>query len=77
MTRLTLASGLAVRIDRGRCVCSENCARLAPMTFETDEDGLVTFLAGPFDSDTAIREAAATCPASAISVETADSGADR
>ncbi len=67
-TRRAAIAGLTVAIDRMRCVCSEFCARIAPRTFETDEDGLVAFLSGPFDDEAALREAAASCPASAISI---------
>ncbi len=66
--RITVTAGLTVAIDRGRCVCSEFCARIAPRTFETDENGLVAFLQGPFDDEAALREAAASCPSSAISI---------
>ncbi|ODT89979.1 MAG: hypothetical protein ABS78_00970 [Phenylobacterium sp. SCN 70-31] len=63
---------MRVRIDRNRCVCSESCARLAPNTFETDDEGLVTLLAGPFDGETAVRAAAANCPVAAIILEPVD-----
>ncbi len=69
MTRSLLAApGLQVVIDRTRCVCSETCARIAPHTFETDDSGLVSFLPGPFDTEAALRQAAASCPASAITI---------
>ncbi|MCC7268518.1 MAG: ferredoxin [Caulobacteraceae bacterium] len=58
-----------VRVDRMRCVCSEFCTYIAPNTFETDGEGLVTLLAGSTDSEAAVREAARNCPASAITVE--------
>lgn len=67
-TRRAVTGGVQVVIDRSRCVCSETCARIAPHTFETDESGLVSFLPGPFDPEAALREAAASCPASAITV---------
>ncbi|WP_372785256.1 ferredoxin [Phenylobacterium sp.] len=63
-------SGLRVRIDRARCVCSETCASLAPQTFETDEQGLVRLLDGGSDPEAAIRTAVAACPVQAISIET-------
>lgn len=66
--RTVPASGVLVTIDRGRCVCSEFCMRIAPRTFETDDNGLVAFLAGPFDDEARLREAAASCPSSAISI---------
>lgn len=62
------AGSVTVTVDRTRCVCAEFCTRIAPRTFETDENGLVALLAGPFDDEAALREAAATCPASAISI---------
>jgi ferredoxin len=69
MSAERVIGGLRVRVDRGRCVCSEFCMRTAPNTFETDEEGLVTLLAGSSDSEAAVREAARNCPASAITVE--------
>lgn len=69
MSTERVIGGLRVRVDRGRCVCSEFCTRTAPGVFETDEEGLVALLAGPFDSEAAVREAALNCPASAITVE--------
>lgn len=75
MTLAHLGGGLRLRIDRGRCVCSETCTRLAPHTFETDDLGLVTLLPGPLDPHTAIREAAASCPAAAITLEADGLGA--
>jgi ferredoxin len=70
MDRLDHPSGLRVRIDRGRCVCSETCAGLAPQTFETDEQGLVRLLDGGSDPQSAVRTAVAACPVQAISLET-------
>lgn len=70
MTALA-AADLTVVIDRTRCVCAEFCTRIAPRTFETDDSGLVALLSGPFDDESALREAAATCPAGAISITTA------
>lgn len=66
------AGQITLFIDRMRCVCSEFCARIAPRTFETDENGLATFLSGPFDDEVALREAAASCPSSAISIKIKD-----
>ncbi len=64
-----MGSVFNIRIDRARCVCSEYCARLAPHTFETDDEGLVTLLEGGDDGEAAIRAAAAACPVQAISIE--------
>jgi len=59
----------SIHVDRQRCVCSEYCARLAPHTFETDDEGLVVMLPGPLDAIEAIRAAAAACPVQAITLE--------
>jgi len=69
-----MPAGLVIRVDRTRCVCSEYCARLAPTTFETDDEGLVHLLEGGQDSEQAIRAAADSCPVRAISIETATIG---
>ncbi|MDB5434568.1 MAG: putative ferredoxin [Phenylobacterium sp.] len=69
MDTLDHPSGLRVRIDRGRCVCSETCAGLAPDTFETDDEGLVRLLDGGSDPEPAVRNAVAACPVQAISIE--------
>ncbi len=69
MDALIHPAGLRVTVDRGRCVCSETCTSLAPLTFETDDDGLVRLLEGGADTEAAIRNAAACCPVQAIRVE--------
>lgn len=69
MAALLHPSGLRVTIDRGRCVCSETCTSMAPQTFETDDEGLVRLLDGGSDLESAVRNAAASCPVQAIRVE--------
>lgn len=72
MRTLDHPSGLRVTIERARCVCSENCNRMAPRTFETDALGLVAFLSGEGDDERALREAVQSCPVRAITVTTKD-----
>jgi ferredoxin len=69
-----MPAGFTVRVDRTRCVCSEYCARLAPSTFETDDEGLVHLLDNSDDSEISIRSAAASCPVNAITIEEQSTG---
>lgn len=69
-----MAPAFSIRVDRTRCVCSEYCARLAPGTFETDDEGLVHLLDNSLDSESAIRAAADACPVRAITIEDQDIG---
>lgn len=69
-----MTNALLIRVDRTRCVCSENCARLAPGTFETDDEGLVQILENSPDSESAVRAAADACPVRAITVEVQNIG---
>lgn len=60
---------MRVRVDREACCGSGQCAMIAPEVFDQDEDdGLVLLLdaAPPEPAHPAVREAAAVCPASAI-----------
>ena len=60
-----------VRVDESRCVAAGQCVLAAPDVFDQrDEDGIVSVLQpapDPADDD-AVREAAALCPAGAITV---------
>lgn len=57
-----------IRLDRQRCIGAENCARLAPSTFDT-QDGAVILLPEPHDTEDRIRAAAEACPMQAIHLE--------
>ena len=63
---------LHVSVDREKCCGAGQCVLLAPAVFDQGEnDGIVVLLdprpAGPLHA--AVREAAAVCPTSAISVD--------
>ncbi|MFM9443655.1 ferredoxin [Streptomyces acidiscabies] len=60
-----------VAVDRSLCCGAGNCVLVAPGVFDQDEDdGVVVLLTEtPAAADlSAVREAAAMCPASAITV---------
>jgi ferredoxin len=59
-----------IDIDTDRCIGAGQCALAAPGVFTQDDDGLSTLLPGREDGagDPMVREAARTCPVSAITV---------
>jgi ferredoxin len=63
-----MAAPAIIRIDPDKCICSQNCVRLAPRTFDIGEDDIAMHLAGPDDPIERIREAVAACPVGAISI---------
>ncbi|MGW0688454.1 ferredoxin [Streptomyces sp. NPDC002754] len=66
---------LNVDVDQDKCCGAGACVLSAPEVFDQrDEDGVVTLLAPePAPADhTAVREAAAMCPTSAIHVSETD-----
>ncbi|SPF01575.1 ferredoxin [Streptomyces sp. MA5143a] len=68
---------MKVRVDTTRCCGAGQCVLLAPEVFDQrDEDGIVVLLtpepAPPHHP--AVREAAAVCPTSAITVAEEGSG---
>ncbi|MFD0007459.1 ferredoxin [Streptomyces sp. NPDC127178] len=63
---------MKVNVDQGRCCGAGQCVLIAPEVFDQrDEDGIVTLLEpSPADGlQAAAREAAAVCPASAITID--------
>ncbi|WP_099023791.1 ferredoxin [Mycolicibacterium palauense] len=63
---------MKVTVDQAKCVSAGNCVAHAPDVFDQDEDdGSVVLLddSPPADRAEAVREAAAACPAMAISIE--------
>jgi ferredoxin len=60
-----------VIVDQDACICSGQCVLAAPDVFDQSEDGFVVLLddqpPGGLAED--VRQAAATCPALAITVE--------
>ncbi|CAL9655333.1 ferredoxin [Streptomyces sp. Tu 3180] len=68
-----------ITIDHDRCIGAGQCALVAPAVFDQrDEDGLAVLLADPPGDDqrAAVREAAESCPLSAISVREDRGAAD-
>lgn len=63
---------MKVNVDQGRCCGAGQCVLIAPEIFDQrDEDGIVTLLEpSPVEGlQAAAREAAAVCPASAITID--------
>jgi ferredoxin len=63
---------MKVFIDQDKCVASGQCVLTAPDVFDQrDEDGIVVLLNPdpPADRADDVRQAAAVCPALAITVE--------
>jgi ferredoxin len=65
-----------ITVDQDRCVGSAYCQRIAPATFDLDDDGIAFVVgndaagtdAAGTDAAAAVREAEAACPSTAISV---------
>ncbi|WP_149829546.1 ferredoxin [Streptomyces tailanensis] len=62
---------MKVRVDEAKCCGAGQCALIAPEVFDQREDGIVVLLEpGPApDRHSAVREAAAVCPAAAIALD--------
>ena len=63
---------MRVTIDQDKCVASGSCVAAAEAVFDQrDEDGIVVLLNPdpPADLAAEVREAAAVCPAAAISIQ--------
>ncbi len=63
---------MKVNVEQGRCCGAGQCVLIAPEVFDQgDEDGIVTLLepSPAADLHPAVREAAAVCPASAITID--------
>ncbi|MGW6911463.1 ferredoxin [Streptomyces sp. NPDC054940] len=63
---------MKVNVDQGLCCGAGQCVLIAPEVFDQrDEDGIVTLLeVNPAaDVHAAVREAAAVCPAAAITID--------
>lgn len=70
-----MAHKLKVKVDRDLCMGSGNCARLAPGTFELDDEN-ISVVTDPSATDAErLRQAERNCPTSSITVTEA-SGAD-
>jgi ferredoxin len=63
---------MKVSVINGRCIGAGQCVALAPDVFDQrDEDGVVVLLdeRPPEEQEADVRQAAAVCPAQAITVE--------
>jgi ferredoxin len=58
-------------IDKGLCIGCELCVQICPGVFFMAGDGFAEVLAGPVPAihETTCKEAAESCPASAIMIE--------
>jgi ferredoxin len=55
-----------VVVDRAECMGAGNCAAAAPLTFDTDDEGLVVLLDLTASSIDELRAAEQNCPSGAI-----------
>lgn len=63
--------GVRVVVDRNKCINSGMCTAIAPETFELDDAGNLVVLLPALDNAVlveGVRDAAACCPAEAISL---------
>jgi ferredoxin len=63
-----------VAVDKGTCIGSAVCVGTAPGRFALDARQRSEPVAAETDPDEAVRDAAASCPAEAISLVDADTG---
>ena len=60
---------LKVKVDRMLCIGTADCTKIAPNTFELDDEAKSVVKKQNGDSDNRIIEAAKVCPVLAITVE--------
>lgn len=60
------------KVDRTLCIGTADCTRIAPNTFELDDEAKATVKKQNVDTDEKILEAAKACPVLAIIVEDKD-----
>lgn len=61
---------MKVTVDRDACIGCGLCAGICPEVFEMDEENIAKVIAQPNEgTEASAREAADSCPVSAISVE--------
>ena len=63
---------LKVKVDRLLCIGTDDCTKIAPNTFELDDEAKAVVKKQNGDSDEKILEAAKICPVLAIIVEDDD-----
>jgi ferredoxin len=59
-------AGYRVEVIRERCLSTANCLATAPGYFALDEDGIATVTATGGESEEAVLNAVAECPAAAL-----------
>lgn len=61
-------AGLTIRIDRGRCIGTANCIKVAPGVFALDNGNVVSFTPASAAIDQArLIDACSVCPVDALS----------
>ena len=64
---------LTIRIDRGTCIGTGNCMKVAPEAFEFDAENIVAFQGNPAAIERErLIEACQVCPVDALTVIDAD-----
>jgi ferredoxin len=62
-------SGLTIRIDRGMCISTSNCMKVAPEVFEFDAENICAFKSRPPDiKRERLIDACDVCPVDALIV---------
>jgi ferredoxin len=67
---------LKVTVDTSLCVSNHMCIHAAPGVFQVDPDGTTVVIDPNGDAAEAVIDAGLNCPAGAIGVFDADTGAD-
>lgn len=61
--------GLTIRIDRGQCIATTNCIKLAGDVFVLDGERICSFVSAPGDAEhERLIEACRVCPVQALIV---------
>ena len=59
---------MKVSVDKQKCIGCGTCIAIAPESFKLGDDGKVQTLEPMGDSEAKVKEAAESCPVSAITV---------
>ncbi len=65
---MTPGRTVTVVVDRDACMGSGNCVFTAPGVFELDDEGVARVCGDGVGHEEQVRQAAANCPSSAITV---------
>jgi len=66
-TKEKIISGLLIKIDRGTCIATTNCKKVAPEIFELDEENIISFINGNVEIEgERLIEACSVCPVNAL-----------